>query len=136
MHPRTIDPTAPTLTILRPVWEQLGYSEPETVLLRSADSQPERLPFIVNELIGLGCGVLIAVGPAAVKAASVQGRIPVVAIDLETDPVRSGLAASFGHPGGNVTGLFMDQPSYGTQPPRAISWTSRPRPPVFEASKR
>src|SRR5215207_352391 len=100
VHPKTIDPTAPSLTILRPVWERLGYSEPETVLLRSADNQPERLPFVINELIGLGVGVLIAVGPAAVKAASAQGRIPVVAIDLETNPVRSGLAASFGHPGG------------------------------------
>src|SRR5207237_748614 len=37
--------------------------------------------------------------------------VPVVAIDLETDPVRSGLAAGFGRPGRNVTGLFMDQPS-------------------------
>ena len=37
--------------------------------------------------------------------------MPIVAIDLETDPVRSGLAASFARPGGNVTGLFMDQPA-------------------------
>jgi putative tryptophan/tyrosine transport system substrate-binding protein len=55
--------------------------------------------------------VLIAVGPAAVKVASAARAVPVVAIDLETDPVLSGLAASFGRPGGNVTGLFMDQPS-------------------------
>jgi putative ABC transport system substrate-binding protein len=36
---------------------------------------------------------------------------PIVALDLETDPVRSGLAASLARPGGNVTGLFMDQSS-------------------------
>jgi putative ABC transport system substrate-binding protein len=111
LHPKTIDPDAPSLTILRPVWERLGYAEPETVLLRAADGDPGRLPRLATELIGLGAGVLIAVGPAAVKAASTVGRVPVVAIDLETDPVRSGLAASFGRPGGNVTGLFMDQPS-------------------------
>jgi putative ABC transport system substrate-binding protein len=45
-----------------------------------------------------------------VKAASELG-VPVVGIDLETDPIGSGLAASFGRPGGNVTGLFVDQPS-------------------------
>ena len=28
-----------------------------------------------------------------------------------TDPVRAGFAASFARPGGNVTGLFMDQPA-------------------------
>jgi len=36
---------------------------------------------------------------------------PIVALDLETDPVRAGLATSFARPGGNVTGLFMDQPA-------------------------
>ena len=35
--------------------------------------------------------------------------LPIVAIDLETDPVRAGFAARFARPGGNVTGLFMDQ---------------------------
>jgi putative ABC transport system substrate-binding protein len=111
LHPKTIDPAAPSLAILRPVWERLGYAEPDTVLLRAADGDPGRLPQLVTELIGLGAGVLIAVGPAAVKAASALGTVPVVAIDLETDPVRSGLAAGFGRPGRNVTGLFMDQPS-------------------------
>ncbi|HKH97163.1 MAG TPA: ABC transporter substrate-binding protein [Beijerinckiaceae bacterium] len=111
LHPKTIDPAAPSLIILRPVWERLGYTDPETILFRSADGDPARLPLLVSELVGLGVGVLIAVGPAAVKAASSAATIPVVAIDLETDPVLSGLAASFGRPGGNVTGLFMDQPS-------------------------
>jgi putative ABC transport system substrate-binding protein len=111
LHPKTIDPAAPSLRILRPVWERFGYAEPETVLLRAADGDPERLQPLVTELVGLGAGVLIAVGPAAVKAASAVAKVPVVAIDLESDPVRSGLAASFARPRGNVTGLFMDQPS-------------------------
>jgi putative tryptophan/tyrosine transport system substrate-binding protein len=111
LHPKTIDPAAPSLAILRPVWERLGYTEPDSVVLRAADGDPAQLAPLVNELVGLGIGVLIAVGPAAVKVASAARSVPVVAIDLETDPVLSGLAASFGRPGGNVTGLFMDQPS-------------------------
>jgi putative ABC transport system substrate-binding protein len=63
-------------------------------------------------LIGLGAGVLIVVGAVAVSAASRATRTtPIVAIDLETDPVRAGYAASYARPGGNVTGLFLDQPS-------------------------
>src|SRR3954447_15437570 len=80
LHPKTIDPAAPSLAILRPVWERLGYAEPDTVLLRAADGDPGRLPQLVTELIGLGAGVLIAVGPATVKAASALGTVPVVAI--------------------------------------------------------
>ena len=63
----------------------------------------------VAELIALKVGVLIVVGPEAVRAASVTTKtMPIVAIDLETDPVRAVLAASFAKPAGNVTGLFMD----------------------------
>jgi putative ABC transport system substrate-binding protein len=36
--------------------------------------------------------------------------LPIVAIDLETDPVASGFARSLGRPGGNITGLFLDLP--------------------------
>ncbi len=110
LHPRTIAPDPPTVKVLRTTWEKLGYAEPETVVLRSAADNPERLPKLAGELTELGAGVIIAVGPAAVKAASERG-VPVVGIDLETDPIGSGLAASFGRPGGNVTGLFVDQPS-------------------------
>ena len=67
LHPKTIDPAAPSLAILRPVWERLGYTEPDGVVLRAADGDPARLAPLVNELVGLGIGVLIAVGPAAVK---------------------------------------------------------------------
>ena len=35
--------------------------------------------------------------------------LPIVAIDLETDPVAAGYVTSLAHPGGNVTGVFLDQ---------------------------
>ena len=112
LHPRTIAPNHPTLEILRAAWQKLGYAEGESVLLRSAGDDVRRVPALVSELAGLGAGVVIVVGGATVRAASQATRtIPIVAIDLETDPVRAGYAASFGRPGGNVTGLFLDQPS-------------------------
>ncbi len=112
LHPRTVAPDHATLKILRPVWQGLGYVEGDSLLLRSADDEAGRLPALVKELVAQGAGVLIVVGAAAVKAASQTTRsVPIVAIDLETDPVRAGYAASFARPGGNVTGLFLDQPS-------------------------
>jgi putative tryptophan/tyrosine transport system substrate-binding protein len=108
----TIGTTSTILPIVRPVWQRLGYVEGETVLIRSAEGDPQRLPELVTELIGLEIGALIAVGPATVRAASRSTTTtPIVAIDLETDPVRSGLATSIARPNGNVTGLFMDQSS-------------------------
>ncbi len=112
LHPTTIAPTHETLVILRRAWQALGYVEGETVLLRSAEGDPARLHSLVAELIGLDVGVLIVVGAGAVRAASrVTTTIPIVAFDLETDPVRAGYAVSVARPGGNVTGLFMDMAS-------------------------
>lgn len=112
LNSRWIAPQSDTLAILRPAWLRLGYIDGETVLLRSADGDARRVPQLVKELIALKVGVLIVVGGEAVLAASRTTKtMPIVAIDLEIDPVRTGLAASFARPGSNVTGLFMDQPS-------------------------
>jgi putative ABC transport system substrate-binding protein len=39
----------------------------------------------------------------------VTATVPIVAIDLETDPVAAGYVTSLARPGGNVTGVFLDQ---------------------------
>lgn len=112
LHPRTIGPGHPTLAVLRPQWLKFGYVEGETVLLRSAEGDLTRIPALLDELAGHGVGAVIVVGGAAVRTASRATKsLPIVAIDLETDPVRAGYAANFARPGGNVTGLFLDQPS-------------------------
>jgi len=112
LHPRTIAPNHATLSLLRPAWTRLGYVEGESVLLRSADGDTSRVPGLVNDVVARGAGVIIVVGAAAVRAASQATKtVPIVAIDLETDPVNAGYAASFARPGGNVTGLFLDQPA-------------------------
>jgi putative ABC transport system substrate-binding protein len=103
---------AVTTTVMRPAWERLGYVEGETVLLRAAEGDGTRFPKLVADLIGAGAGVLIVVGAQALQAATkTTSNVPIVAIDLETDPVRAGLAVSIARPGRNVTGLFLDLPS-------------------------
>src|SRR4029453_16021814 len=54
---------------------------------------------------------VLASGPAAIRAALDATRmIPIVAFDLESDPVQAGLVRSVAQPGGNITGCFLDQP--------------------------
>lgn len=63
------------------------------------------------ELVRSGMDGILAVGPAAVQAAAgVTKSIPIVAVDLESDPVAAGFATSLARPGKNVTGVFLDFP--------------------------
>ena len=60
-----LDPYSPRnslVLLLRPAWQRLGYVEGETMLLRFAERDAQRLPQLVAELIALKVGVLIVVG--------------------------------------------------------------------------
>jgi putative ABC transport system substrate-binding protein len=116
LHPVTINPSHITFSVLRKEWQRLGYVEGETLLARSSEGDPRQLPGLVRELTSLGVGVLIVVGAEAVRAAARATKTtPIVAIDMETDPVRTGLISSYARPGGNVTGLFLDMPLLATK---------------------
>ena len=55
--------------------------------------------------------VILAVGSVSLVAARQASQtIPIVALDLESDPIASGAAQSLNRPGGNVTGIFLDAP--------------------------
>ena len=87
------------MLLLKPAWQRLGYVEGETMLLRFAERDAQRLPQLVAELIALKVGVLIVVGGEAVRIVSRVTKVtPIVALDLETDPVRSGLARALPGP--------------------------------------
>jgi ABC-type uncharacterized transport system substrate-binding protein len=92
-----------------------GYSAPAQVeiVVRTAEGDPGRIGPLMEEIIRQNVDAIFANGPAVVQAArSATQLIPIVALDLETDPVASGLAASIAHPGGNITGLFFDFPNF------------------------
>ncbi len=84
-----------------------------TLESRVAEGKLERLPSLAAELIDLRAAVVWAGSSVAVQAMkSATTTIPIVAVDIETDPVASGLIASLGRPGGNVTGIFLDFPEF------------------------
>jgi putative ABC transport system substrate-binding protein len=103
------------LDYLRDGMRALGYVEGRDLnyAFRSADGNPRDLPRLARHLASLDVAVLFCAGPAAVDAAvHATSRIPIVALDLETDPLRSGLVRSLQRPETNVTGLFLDQPRF------------------------
>jgi putative tryptophan/tyrosine transport system substrate-binding protein len=70
-----------------------------------------RLAEFATELVRLKVDAIFATGPGPVRAvANATHDIPLVAIDLESDPVEAGWAASLARPGGNITGVFLDLP--------------------------
>ena len=102
---------AQTIAALRKGLRDLGHVEGQNIVLeiRSAGGNPDALSGIAEELVRLNATVLCAFGPAAVRAAVAATRtIPIVALDLETDPVQAGWAQSLARPGGNITGLFLN----------------------------
>ena len=95
-----------------------GYREGEQIQLvpRSADGDPTRLARLAAELMQEKVDVIVAVSTAAVRAVqAASATIPIVAHDLETDPVASGLIASYAQPGGRITGVFFDFPDFRTK---------------------
>jgi putative ABC transport system substrate-binding protein len=100
------------LSAFRESMRELGYVEGRNLAIdyRFAEGRTDRLPELAAELIGLHVGVIIALGPAALKAAKLRtATVPIVASDLESDPVAAGFVASWARPGGNITGTFLDQ---------------------------
>lgn len=95
-----------------------GYEVPAQVelVLRVTGGDPARITPLVAEIIASKVDVFLAFGlPIVLAVRAASQTVPIVAIDLESDPVDSGLAASLAHPGGNVTGLYLAFPDFATK---------------------
>jgi putative ABC transport system substrate-binding protein len=95
-----------------------GYIDGQSMVVetRFSGTMLDRISDFANELVALNCDVIFAAGPYAIQAlmgATNTTPIPIVAIDLESDPIANGWASSIGRPGGNLTGFFLDLPELG-----------------------
>jgi putative ABC transport system substrate-binding protein len=100
---------AASIDAFRQGMQELGYKEGQNfeIAYRSSDGRDERFAGLASELVRLNVDLILTRGtPAALAAKSATRTIPVV-MAASGDPVGSGLIASLGHPGGNVTGLSL-----------------------------
>lgn len=92
---------------------ELGYTIGQDIIVeyRFGEGQSSAMPALVDELLRLKVDVLFAAGPQAIRAAREStGTVPIVGIDLETNPVEAGWIKTLARPGGNITGFFLDIP--------------------------
>ena len=113
LHPGAPSARAPLIIALKQGLRDLGYVEGQTIALELRHAhQPEAAREAASELVKRNVDVIVAVAMPSIDAAkAATSRIPIVATDLQIDPIASGLAASLAKPGGNITGLFLDFPS-------------------------
>jgi ABC-type uncharacterized transport system substrate-binding protein len=90
---------------------ELGWIEGRTVAIeyRWAEGRDERYVQIVDEFVRLKVNVIVTYGTPPTKAAKqATTAIPIV-FAAAADPVGNGLVSSLARPGGNVTGLSLQQ---------------------------
>ena len=92
---------------------EAGYEEGKNLAIeyRFTNFNPELMAEAAGDLVRLNMKVIFATTPDAVVAVrNATTSIPVVALDLESDPLARGYVKSLGRPGGNMTGMFLDIP--------------------------
>jgi putative ABC transport system substrate-binding protein len=83
----------------------------KTILLARSSEGDDRLLGRYADELATAADVVLAIGSVSLVAARQASQtIPIVALDLESDPIASGAAQSLNRPGGNVTGIFLDAP--------------------------
>ena len=90
---------------------ELGWIEGRTVAIeyRWAEARTERYSEIAAELVGLKVDVIVTWASAPVLAAKQATMLIPIVFAAQMDPVGAGVVASLARPGGNVTGLSIQQ---------------------------
>ena len=110
LHTRSPDDSAYMVAAFRDGLAAHGYSEGRNVAIeyRWARGRYEQLPALAADLVSRNVTIIAAAGgePSALAAKATTSSIPIVFV-IGGDPVKSGLAASLNHPGGNSTGVSL-----------------------------
>jgi putative tryptophan/tyrosine transport system substrate-binding protein len=102
---------------LRRGLHEQGYVDGQTIVFETpplgADAPLDRL---AAALVETRVDLIVTIGSAATQAAkATTAETPIVAVGLTSDPVATGLVASLGQPGGNLTGVRVDLPELSSK---------------------
>jgi putative tryptophan/tyrosine transport system substrate-binding protein len=104
------------IQVLRDALHERGYVEGKNLVIDYRFGAPDELQTLAAELVRTDVELISCGASAPLRAVMAATRdIPVVAIDLETDPVASGYAVNLARPGGNMTGFFLDLPEFSAK---------------------
>jgi putative tryptophan/tyrosine transport system substrate-binding protein len=97
--------------------KEIGFVEGQTVAVeyRWAESQHSRLLEMAIDLVRARVQVIAAIGPPATVAAKAATTTVPIVFTVGSDPVKIGLVASLGRPGGNATGVNIFSAELGTK---------------------
>ena len=98
-------------SVILPHLATRGFVEGRNLAVDLRIGTAEQMPELAQALVGDKPDVIIANSDWAVHAArAATSTIPIVAAPMGADPVRAGVAESWAHPGGNVTGVSLIAP--------------------------
>ena len=103
---------------LRRVLAAYGWTEGKNLSLefRKHSGDPPQFADAAAELVRLEVDVLCSdSAPATRDAYAATRTIPIVALDFTNDPVAAGYVESYGRPGRNLTGIFLDAPEFAAK---------------------
>jgi ABC-type uncharacterized transport system substrate-binding protein len=114
---RTAADSANFVAAFRGGMKEVGFVDGQTVSVeyRWAGSQHDRLAELVGDMVRARVAVIAALGPpAAVAAKAATATVPIV-FTVGSDPVKTGLVANLGRPGGNATGVNIFSAELGAK---------------------
>jgi putative ABC transport system substrate-binding protein len=96
---------------------ELGWIEGRnlTLVYRWTEGRDDRAADFAAELVRLKVDVIVTNGNASVHAAKQATSVIPIVFAVAGDPVGTGLVASLARPGGNVTGLSLEQTDLGSK---------------------
>ena len=105
--------TGPPYPALERALRELGLVDGQNVRIefRMAEGRIERLPSLALELVRSNVDVIVAGGtfPSLAAARHASSVVPIVMIAVDYDPVATRVVSSLNRPGGNITGVFVQQ---------------------------
>jgi putative ABC transport system substrate-binding protein len=88
---------------------QNGFTQGRNLELleKYSEGKTELLPDLSKELADANVDVIVTISDPAARAASTAAPTTPIVMVVGSDPVSTGLVASFAHPGGKLTGIYL-----------------------------